>query len=142
VAIQTSYNFFIAINGTTLSAYCTNLRVNVPQNANEAQAAGATHKQYRAGMGDPSIEATFRADDSTAGGPGYVLRPLVATSSTGFSVAARRVNAIVTSANPEYNGQFVVSGDLMAMEDEWGAVPSISVKLVPFGTFTISSTAT
>lgn len=140
MAIVTSYNFAITVNGTTLSDHCTNLKINLPQNANEAQAAGAVHKQYRAGMGDPSIEATFRADDST-GSVNYTLRALITPTSTGVAITARRVNTTLTSANPEYSFVGIVSGDLMAVDDSWGEVPQISVKFVPQGAITIASSS-
>jgi len=141
VAIQTSYNFHVIINGTTMSDHCVALKVAMPQNANEVSAAGNTHKVYRAGMGDPSIEATFRADDST-GGVNQTLRNLITPTSTGVTVQARRINTTVSSANPDYTGQFIVSGDLMPMDDSWGEVPTITVKLVPVSTFSVSNTST
>lgn len=140
MAIQTSYNFYIKVNSIDLSDHCVSLKVNMPQNANEVQAAGDTHKKYRAGMGDPSIEATFRADDTTSG-PGYVVRQLVTPTSTGFPVAARRLNTTVSSANPEYSAVMVVSGDVPVMDDAWGEVPTFSVKFVPFGTFSVASSS-
>lgn len=138
--IQTSYNFHIVVNGTTLSDHCTALKVNQPQAVNEVQAAGATHKVYRAGMGDPSIEATFRADDST-GSVNYTLGALITPLSTGVPITCRRLNTTITSANPEYTMAGIVSGDLMRIDDSWGEVPSISVKFVPVGAFSIVSTS-
>jgi hypothetical protein len=140
MAIVTSYNFSIIVNGTTLSDHCTNLKINLPQAANEAQAAGAVHKQYRAGMGDPSIEATFRADDSTSS-VNYTLRSLITPASTGVTISARRVNTTASSANPDYSFVGIVSGDLMAVDDAWGEVPQISVKFVPQGAITIASSS-
>lgn len=141
MAIQTSYNFKITVNSIDLSDHCTALKINMPQNANEAQAAGNVHKQYRAGMGDPSIEVTLRADDST-GGVNQTLRALVTPLSTGVTVVARRVNSARSSANPDYTAEMILSGDLPAVDDSWGEVPMISVKLVPVGTFSITVTTT
>ena len=118
MAIQTSYNFYIVINGTSMSDHCVALKVAMPQTANEVSAAGNVHKVYRAGMGDPSIEATFRADDST-GGVNYTLRAMVTPLSTGVAVTARRINTTLTSANPEYSFQGILSGDLMVVDDSW-----------------------
>ena len=140
MAIQTSYNFHVIINGTTMSDHCIGLKVGMPQTANEVSAAGDTHKKYRAGMGDPYIEATFRADDST-GGVNQTLRALITPASTGVTVQARRINTTISSANPDYTAQMIVSGDLMPMDDSWGEVPTITVKLVPVGTFSVVSTS-
>jgi hypothetical protein len=140
VAIQTSYNFHIIVNGTTMSDHCVALKVGTPQTANEVSAAGNTHKVYRAGMGDPYIEATFRADDST-GGVNYTLRALVTPLSTGVTVQARRINTTLSSANPEYSGQMILSGDLMVIDDSWGEVPTITAKFVPVGTFSAASSS-
>lgn len=141
MAIKTAYNFYIAVASspastalTDLSNRCIALKVNTPQAVNEAQAAGDTHKKYRPGPGDPSIEATFRRDDALLN-----VRPLLAShisiASTGFTVKARPDNSARSSANPEYGGEMVISGDLMLMDDSWGEVPGITVKFVPFGTF-------
>ena len=140
MAIVTSYNFHLIVNGTTMSDHVTALKVGMPQTANEVSAAGALHKVYRAGMGDPYIEATFRADDST-GGVNQTLRGLITPTSTGFTVQARRINTTISSANPDYTGQFIVSGDLMAMDDTWGEVPSITAKFVPVSSFSVVSTS-
>ena len=140
MAIQTSYNFYIVINGTSMSDHCVALKVAMPQTANEVSAAGNVHKVYRAGMGDPSIEATFRADDST-GGVNQTLRNMVTPLSTGVAVTARRINTTLTSANPEYSAQMILSGDLMVVDDSWGEVPTITAKLVPVGTFSIASSS-
>ena len=140
MAIVTSYNFHLIVNGTTMSDHVTSLKVGMPQTANEVSAAGDTHKKYRAGMGDPFIEATLRADDST-GGVNQTLRGLVTPTSTGFTVQARRLNTTISSANPDYTAQMIVSGDLMAMDDTWGEVPAITVKFVPVGTFSVVSTS-
>ena len=140
MAIVTSYNFHVIINGTTMSDHCIGLKVGMPQNANEVSAAGALHKVYRAGVGDPYIEATFRADDST-GGVNQTLRNLITPLSTGVGVQARRLNTTISSANPDYSAQMIVSGDLMPMDDSWGEVPTITVKLVPVGPFSVVSTS-
>lgn len=140
MAIQTSYNFHIIVNGTTMSDHCVALKIGMPQTANEVSAAGNTHKVYRAGIGDPYIEATFRADDST-GGVSQTLRALITPLSTGVTVQARRINTTISSANPDYTAQMIVSGDLMAVDDSWGEVPTITAKFVPVGTFSVVSTS-
>lgn len=141
MAIQTSYNFKITVNSVDMSDHCTALKVNKPQSVNEVSAAGDLHKKYRAGVGDPSIEATFRADDST-GGINQTLRGLVTPTSTGVTVVARRINTTRTSANPDYTAEMVISGDLMVVDDSWGEVPTITAKFVPVGTFSEVSTTT
>lgn len=141
MAIKTAYNFYVAVASspastslTDLSARCTSLKINMPQAANEVSAAGNTHKVYRPGVGDPSIEATFRADQAVSSVI-HTLRQHISVSSTGFTVSARPDNSARTSANPEYGGQMQISGDLMVMDDTWGDVPSVSVRFVPFGAF-------
>jgi hypothetical protein len=148
VAINTAYNFKITVasspgstSQTDLSDHCIALKVNMPQQANESQAAGATHKQYRPGAGDPSIEATFRNDHSTQSIE-YVLRQHISMTSTGFGVTARVVNAARSSANPDYSAECVISGDLNVMDHNWGEIPGIGVKFVPFGTFSVTVTTT
>ena|SRR5687767_2604850 len=142
MAIQTAYNFYIAVATTPgstslvdLSSRCIDLKVNMPQHANEAQAAGDTHKKYRPGASDPSIEATFRRDDALLN-VRPVLQAHLGITSTGLTVKARPINATRTSANPEYGGEMLISGDLMVVDDNWGDVPSITVKFVPMTTFT------
>jgi hypothetical protein len=134
VAILTSYNFKIVVNSVDLSDHCVNLKIAKPQTANESQAAGALHKQYRAGMGDPYIEATFRADDAV-GSVNQTLRGLITPTSTGVPILARRINAARSSANPEYGFAGIVSGDLMALDDSWGEVPTVTVKFCPIGAY-------
>jgi len=143
MAIQSAYNFYIAIASspgstalTDLSNRCVALKVNQPQVANEASVAGNTHKTYRPGPSDPSIEVTFRRDDALLS-VRPVLQSHISIASTGLTVKCRPINAARTSANPEYGGEMVVSGDLMVMDDGWGEIPSISVKFVPFGTFAV-----
>ena len=141
MAIETAYNFKIVVNSVDLSDHCVALKVNMPQNVNEAQAAGNTHKVYRPGAGDPSIEATFRSDNSTSS-VNYTLRSLVSITSTGVPILARVKNTTRTSANPEYSAEMILSGDLMVMDDTWGDVPSISAKFVPFSAFSVLTSAT
>lgn len=141
MAIQTSYNFRILVNSVDLSDHCVNLKIAKPQTANEASAAGNTHKQYRAGVGDPYIEATFRADDAV-GSVNQTLRGLITPASTGVPILARRINTTRSSSNPEYGFAAVVSGDLMALDDSWGEVPTITVKFCPMGAFSEDSTTT
>jgi hypothetical protein len=140
VAIESAYNFKITVNAVDLSDHCISLKVNMPQQANEAQAAGDTHKKYRAGPGDPSIEATFRADHST-GGVNQTLSGLVLITSTGVPVVARVKNTTRTSANPDYSAEMILSGDLTPMDHNWGEVPTITAKFVPYGTFSILTSA-
>jgi hypothetical protein len=140
VAVETAYNFKITVNSVDLSDHCTALKVNMPQAVNEVQAAGDTHKKYRPGPGDPSIEATFRSDQSTQS-VNYTLRSLVSITSTGVPIVARVKNTTRTSANPDYSAEMIVSGDVMVMDDNWGDVPSITVKFVPFGTFSVLTSA-
>ena len=141
MAIQTSYNFKITVNSVDLSDHCTNLKIAKPQAANESQAAGAVHKQYRAGMGDPYIEATFRADDAV-GSVNQTLRGLITPTSTGVPIVARRINSARSSANPDYSFDAIVSGDLMPVDDSWGEVPTITVKFCPVGAYAETSTTT
>lgn len=140
MAIETAYNFKITVNSVDLSDHCIALKVNTPQAVNEAQAAGNTHKVYRPGPGDPSIEATFRADHST-GSVTDTLDSLVSITSTGVPIVARVKNTTRSSANPDYSAEMILSGDLMVMDDSWGEVPSITAKFVPFGTFSILTSA-
>jgi hypothetical protein len=140
MAIETAYNFKAVVNAIDLSDHCIALKVNMPQQANEAQAAGNTHKVYRPGPGDPSIEFTFRADHST-GGVNQTLAGLVSITSTGVPILARVKNTTRTSANPEYSAEMILSGDVTVMDHSWGEVPTISVKFVPFGTFSILTSA-
>jgi hypothetical protein len=141
VAVETAYNFKIVVNAIDLSDHCVALKVNMPQAVNEVQAAGDTHKKYRPGAGDPSIEATFRNDHSTSSVE-YTLRSLVSITSTGVPLLARVKNTTRTSANPEYSAEMILSGDLMVLGADWGAVESITAKFVPYGTFSVLTSAT
>ena len=141
MAIVTSYNGKITVNAVDLSDHMVTWKLAKPQQANEAQSAGALHKQYRAGMGDPYIEATFRADDAV-GSVNQTLRGLITPTSTGVPIVLRRVNSARSSANPDYSFEGIVSGDLMAVEDTWGEVPQIAVKFVPVGAYAETSTTT
>lgn len=147
MAIKTAYNFYITVasspgstSQTDLSNRCSALKINMPQAANEVSAAGNTHKVYRPGVGDPSIEATFRADHAV-GSVIPLLRSHISVTSTGFTVTARPDSGARTSANPDYSGEMQISGDLMVMDDTWGDVPSVSVRFVPFGTFAVTVTS-
>lgn len=141
MAIETAYNFKITVNSVDLSDHCFALKVNQPQAVNEVSAAGDTHKKYRPGPSDPSIEASFRADNSTGSVTG-TLRALVAITSTGVPILARLKNTTRSSSNPEYSAEMILSGDLMVMDDTWGDVPSITARFVPFGTFSVLTSAT
>lgn len=141
MAVETAYNFKITVNAVDLSDHCVALKVNMPQGVNEVSAAGDTHKKYRPGPGDPSIEATFRGDNSTQSVQ-YTLRSLVSITSTGVPVVARVKNTTRTSANPDYSAEMILSGDLMVMDDSWGDVASITAKFVPFSSFSVLTSVT
>ncbi len=142
MAIVTSYNGRIVVNAIDLSDHAKVIRVNDGHETRDATAHGNTAHNFRPGLGNHSIEATFFNDKSTASVE-TTLRTLTSITSTGFTVSARSLNSATTAVNPDYQfAAAIIDGDLMVMDDSVGEIPELTVRFVPYsGALVISTTA-
>lgn len=140
MAIIVSTNGRIVVNGVDLSDHAKSIRVNDGQQTRSATAHGNTYEVFRAGLGTPSIEATFH-NDHASGSVEATLRGLISVTSTGFTVAARKINSATTTVNPDYQMVAVIDGDLNVLSEDVGEIGEIAVRFVPYSTFTISTSA-
>lgn len=141
MAIIVSSNAAISVNGVDLSDHCTKVTVNDGQESREVSAMGNTIRVFRAGLGTPSITAEFR-NDTAASSVETTLRGLISITSSGFVVTARKVNTTVAATNPLYIMTAIIDGDLNVLDASHGEVDALSVKFVPYSSFTVQTTAT
>lgn len=145
MAIVTSYDGSIVVNGVDLSDHAKVIRFNTGQESRDATAHGATARNFRAGLRTLSIDATF-FNDRASSSVESTLRSLVSITSTGFSVVAQAdaasTSTPTSSTNPKYTFVGLIDGDLNVMDATVGELEEIAVRFVPFsGTVTITTTS-
>jgi hypothetical protein len=138
MAIQVSYNGQVFINGTDLSDHCKVFRVNDGQETREVSCHGNTVRVFRAGIGTPSMEMTFRNDLATSSVE-QTVRALIGVSTSAFWVTARKVSGTISATNPLYQQYSILDGDFMALDEEHGEVAEVTVKFLPAPTSTGAS---
>jgi hypothetical protein len=149
MAIIVSTNGEIIVAGTNLSDHCTTFTLDDGQETKDITTftTGTPIRVFRAGLGTPSVQATFKLDHA-AGSVEPVLRPLVSTSSTGFALVVQKLAAgavnPTSSVNPKYSfGACVLDGGLTVLNEQVGEVAEVQVRFVPYASsLTISTTAT
>jgi hypothetical protein len=147
MAIITAYDAQILIGPTgtsDFSAYCKKVTVDDGQETREATAFSNTYRVYRPGLGTPSIEATFyndQADNSL----NEILRAFISVSAptTTYNVVVRyQAGTARGASNPVWTMTgAMLDGSLLALDDAPGEIPEITVKWLPYGTFSVSVTA-
>lgn len=145
MAIVTSYDGSIVINGTDLSDHAKVIRFNTGQESRDSTAHGATARNFRAGLRTLSVEATF-FNDRASSSVESTLRALVGVSSTGFAVVAQAdaasTSTPTSSTNPKYSFTGILDGDLNVMDASVGELEEITARFVPFsGTVTVQTTS-
>lgn len=141
MAIVTSYNGRILVNAVDLSDHAKVIRVQRGQESRDATAHGNTARNFRAGLGTHSIEATFY-NDRASSSVESTLRGLISITSTGFAVSARALNSATTTVNPDYQlAAAIIDGDLMVMDGSVGELEEITVRFVPYSGGIVVSTS-
>lgn len=141
MAIVTSYNGRLIVNAVDLSDHAKVIRVNDGQETRDATAHGNTARNFRAGLGTHSIEATL-FNDRAASSVESTLRGLISITSTGFAVSARALNSATTTVNPDYQfAAAIIDGDLMVVDGSVGELEEITVRFVPYSGGLVVSTS-
>lgn len=131
MAIVVSYNGYVNINGVDLSNHCRMFRLNMGQESREVSAHGNTVRVFRAGIGTPSLDVTFR-NDLAAGSVEATLRPLATITSTGFGIMVRKDAGAASATNRTYSFTGIIDGDLNVLDEEHGEVAELSVRFLPY----------
>lgn len=137
---------YITVNGVDLSNHAKNIVLNDGQETRDVTAHGNSVRNFRAGLGTVSIDAEFFNDHGVASVE-VTLRPLVATSSTGFPVVVQKIAATATvptsATNPKYTLTSILEGDLNVLSEDIGETGMLGAKFLPYsGTLTVSTSAT
>ena len=141
MAIMTTYNGRIIVNAVDLSDHAKVIRVNRGQESRDATAHGNTARNFRAGLGTHSIEATFFNDHASASVES-TLRGLISITSTGFVLSARPLNSATTTVNPDYQmAAAIIDGDLSVLDSNIGELAEITVRFVPYSGGIVVSTS-
>lgn len=145
MAIVTSYDGSLVVNGTDLSDHCKVIRFNSGQESRDSTAHGNTARNFRAGLRTLSVEATLY-NDRASSSVESTLRGLVSITSTGFSVVAQAdaasTSTPTSSTNPKYSFTGILDGDLSVMDASVGELEEITVRFVPYsGTITVQTTS-
>lgn len=142
MAVMTTYNGRLIVNAVDFSDHAKVIRVNRGQESRDATAHGNTARNFRAGLGTHSIEATL-FNDHASGSIEATLRALISITSTGFAVSARPLNSATTTVNPDYQlAAAIIDGDLMVLDSNVGELAEVTVRFVPYsGGIVISTSA-
>ena len=140
MAIIVSSNARLVVAGVDMSDHTVKVTVNDGQETREVSAMGNTIRVFRAGLGTPSITAELY-NDTAASSIETTLRALISIASTGFTLSARKVNTATTVVNPDYQMVAVIDGDLNVLDESHGEVGKLTVKFVPYSSFTVSTSA-
>jgi hypothetical protein len=120
--VATDYK--VTINGTNLSTSLASVELPVEIDEQETTAFGSEWRTRIAGLKSGSITLEFH-QDFAAGALDSILWPLLGTNAT---VVVTPTSGTVTSSNPSYSGQFLVSqytpyastvGDLATVSVTW-----------------------
>ena len=120
--VATDYK--VTINGTNLSTSLASVELPVEIDEQETTAFGSEWRTRIAGLKSGSITLEFH-QDFAAGALDSILWPLLGTNAT---VVVSPTSGTVTSSNPSYSGQFLVSqytpyastvGDLATVSVTW-----------------------
>lgn len=139
-------NAYLSVNGVDLSDHTKSITFVASQETREATCMGASARNFRAALQNPSVSAVFR-NDSASGSVEATLRALVSIASTGFEVITQKITASTanptSTSNPKYVfSAAIIDGDLNLLDAEVGEIPDIAAKFVPFaGAFTVTTTA-
>lgn len=141
MAITTIYNAKVMVNSVDLSNHCTQAVVHDGQETKDATCMGNTYRVFRAGLGTPSLDLTFK-NDASNGSVESTLRGMIGITSTGRDIYVRKVNATRSTDNPEYYMDGIIDGDLSVMNDQVGELAEITVKFSPYSTFSVFTSST
>jgi hypothetical protein len=120
--VATDYK--VTINGTNLSTSLASVELPIEIDEQETTAFGSEWRTRIAGLKSGSITLEFH-QDFAAGALDSILWPLLGTNAT---VVVSPTSGTVTSSNPSYSGQFLVSqytpyastvGDLATVSVTW-----------------------
>jgi hypothetical protein len=131
----------VAATSGDVSDHCKMFKVNQGQESKEVTCHGNTQRVFRAGLSNVSVDLTFVADHAS-GQINDILRSQISTTSTGFTAAFRQVNTVVSTTNQMWTGEWVIDGDVPQLNESVGEVPEITVRLVPYDTITVQTSAT
>ena len=120
--VATDYK--VTINGQNLSTSLASVELPIEIDEHETTAFGSEWRTRIAGLKSGSITLEFH-QDFAAGALDSILWPLLGTNAT---VVVSPTSGTVTSSNPSYSGQFLVSqytpyastvGDLATVSVTW-----------------------
>ena len=120
--VATDYK--VTINGTNLSTSLASVELPIEIDEQETTAFGSEWRTRIAGLKSGSITLEFH-QDFAAGALDSILWPLLGTNAT---VVVVPTSGTVTSSNPSYSGQFLVTqytpyasttGDLATLSVSW-----------------------
>jgi hypothetical protein len=127
--VATDYK--VTINGQNLSTSLASVELPVEIDEQETTAFGSEWRTRIAGLKSGSITLEFH-QDFAAGALDSILWPLLGTNAT---VVVSPTSGTVTSSNPSYSGQFLVSqytpyastvGDLATVSVTWSLTGALT----------------
>jgi hypothetical protein len=130
----------ITINLVDLSDHGKQVTINDGQETQDASAFGGSYRVYRAGLGTPSIECVF-FNDHVNGSVESTLRDLISVNETAINVVVKSFSTgLLGTSNPVYTLVGGIDGDLSVLDDTHGELSEITVRFVPFTSFSVSTT--
>ena len=119
-------NAYFWVNGTDLSAYVTDISMNVASESLDATTMGRYYRKHKGGVLDYSFDISFMYDRSTAG-PTSKLYSAIGTASC---VEFRAINACTSVDNPSYFA--IVTLETLPIGGSYGALLKTTAKFNGF----------
>ena len=128
MAIVMSNNVSLVVNSVDLSDHVREIKIDMSAEDLDATAMGADSRAHAVGLRDDRMEVTF-LQDYAASKVDATLSGLV-SSSTGFSIVAKPVNATTSSTNPSYTMTALLF-DYSPIDAEVGEISMPEVVFLP-----------
>ncbi len=132
---QVFTNAFFQVNTKDLSAFITDITLNLASESLDATTMGAGYRKHKGGVLDYSFDVTFMYDRSTSG-PTNTLYSILGTTSC---VEFRPINACTSVNNPSYFA--VVTLETLPLGGSFGTLLKTTAKFNGFSCLQMASSS-
>lgn len=132
---QVFSNAMFWVNNKDLSAYVTDITMNLASESLDATTMGAGYRKHKGGVLDYSFDLSFMYDKSTSG-PTATLYSVLGTTSC---VEFRPINACSSVSNPSYFA--VVTLETLPLGGSYGSLLKTTCKFNGFSCLQMASSS-
>ena len=132
---QVFTNAFFWVNNSDLSAYVTDITMNLASESLDATTMGRGYRKHKGGVLDYSFDITFMYDKSTSG----PTQKLYASLGTTSCVEFRPINACSSVNNPSYFA--IVTLETLPLGGAYGTLLKTTAKFNGFSCLQMASSS-